>query len=115
MSLALIYAKVPKLECRGLCQECCGPIDHLGPEKEIFEKATGRPFPDPFVVLQSTGLRCPELSVAGQCNAYSVRPLICRLWGVVDVDGMRCPHVCRPTRYLTDDESRRLMAEVDAL
>lgn len=112
MSLALIYAKVPKIACIGKCQACCGPIGAEDAEVTAFEKVTGKPFPDPFVVLDLPGMTCPLLDVAtGRCSVYQHRPLICRLWGVIDRDGMRCPHGCKPERWLTDAEGHALMDE----
>jgi Fe-S-cluster containining protein len=58
-------------------------------------------------------LACPVLNDAGRCSAYAVRPLICRLWGMVKM--MRCPHGCEPSRWLTDDEAKSLLTAVAAI
>src|SRR2546429_6087610 len=44
----------------------------------------------------------------GRCTVYEVRPMICRLWGMVE--GMQCPHGCVPEGgHLTEDrKSTRL-------
>ncbi|HEV2379781.1 MAG TPA: hypothetical protein VG206_08280 [Terriglobia bacterium] len=54
-------------------------------------------------------LVCPYL-VAGQFFIYGVRPLICRLWGLVKA--MRCPHGCEPEQWLSDEEARAMLARV---
>ena len=112
MSLALIYAAVPKLACKGKCQASCGPIMASDFEVRHFEEKTGRPFPDLLTVLRGD-LSCPYLSPIGGCEVYQYRPLICRLWGVVP--GMPCPYGCVPERILTEDQSRELLAQADAL
>ncbi len=110
VNFALLYSQVPSIACKGLCQQCCGPIMADPAEVEHFESKTGKSFPNPFSVLKSEDLSCPELnSVTGKCNVYQHRPLICRLWGVVDTPMMRCPHGCVPSRWLTDEESRSLL------
>lgn len=84
--LDAIYAILPKMECKGLCQECCGPILMTRLEwKRIKSANKGKPTPI------KKDLRCPLLK-DGRCSVYGVRPLICRLWG------------CKPERMLTDEE-----------
>ena len=49
---------------------------------------------------------CPYLDLGTKrCTVHSVRPMICRLWGVSE--NMKCPHGCKPEpRYLTVKEQR---------
>lgn len=50
---------------------------------------------------------CPVLS-DGLCSAHPARPMLCRLWGVVE--GMECPHGCLPRpRYLTAAEGHEYL------
>jgi len=67
-----------------------------------------------LVPLQVMGpnLTCPAL-VNGLCSVYAVRPLICRLWGVVRE--MACPFGCKPERWLADREVKRMLREMQAL
>lgn len=106
-----IYSQVPRIACKGLCQACCGPIEADPPEKTHFTAKTGKVIPNKLEVLNSDSLTCPLLNVVGQCSVYQHRPLICRLWGVVDDERMRCPHGCVPDRYLTQKQARELMME----
>jgi Fe-S-cluster containining protein len=51
--------------------------------------------------------------LAGRCSIYSMRPAICRLFGAVDHPMLRCPHGCRPEKYLTDAESRAILKDIE--
>jgi Fe-S-cluster containining protein len=58
----------------------------------------------------SGAVSCPALcSVTQTCNFYEQRPLICRLWGVVQ--RLRCPFGCVPERWLSDKEADRLIRQ----
>ena len=106
--LAALYARVPEMQCRGRCQDACGPIGMSTTEREQLEAAAARP----LRVVGST-LLCSMLDVVGRCSGYAARPLICRLWGAVET--MRCPWGCKPERLLADAEARALLEEVKAL
>ena len=105
--LKAIYRTLPTMECRGLCQVCCGPVCMTRFERDRIEKHLGdKP-------VDHMGLACPVLNDAGRCSAYAVRPLICRLWGMVE--SLKCPHGCEPSRWLTDDEAAGLLAAMNAV
>lgn len=109
-ALAKVYAQVPTIDCKGRCQASCG----LAPMTRFEHLAMGEPdMPDPFQVLTDPGdcPACPLLTPEGRCSLYGQRPLICRLWGVVDNPIMRCPWGCQPSRYLSDKEARALLAK----
>jgi Fe-S-cluster containining protein len=55
------------------------------------------------------------LPFTGKCLAYSIRPLVCRLWGVIDVPGMRCPFGCIPERWVSMTEYSELIDKVKAI
>lgn len=94
------------IDCKGLCQNSCGPLP-LGKteERRLVEERSGRK-----LQTASRGL-CSMLSPNGRCTVYSDRPTICRLWGVVE--SMRCPHGCKPERVLSDPEGFALLAEAE--
>ena len=48
-----------------------------------------------------------------KCSIYDKRPLICRLYGVVE--NMKCRFGCKPTRYLTNKEGVALVSAVKKL
>lgn len=56
---------------------------------------------------------CPALDFIGRCSVYEIRPLICRLWGVVET--MKCHYGCEPERYLTDEEGKVFFARLHYL
>ena len=103
-----IYARVPEIECKGLCHGACGPIPATPLEFERMEKAGGKA---PGHGADGT---CTYLS-NGRCAVYADRPLICRLWGVVSANLMRCPHGCRPKRSMPEVESRAQLRQVQAV
>lgn len=118
-----IYDKIPKIECKGLCGKghnmCCGPIGCVSGEARLLEQYNGTSIQ--WLSLENNSvmmdmealapsLQCPLLGLDGRCQAYDVRPLVCRLWGVVKE--MQCHHGCQPERWLPDSEARLLMREV---
>jgi Fe-S-cluster containining protein len=108
--LEAVYAKLPKLNCKGLCQACCGPIG-LSPVEHDRMAERGQPLPmlQDFTdgTLFSASARCPQLAGNGRCTVYAVRPMVCRLWGVVE--SMKCPHGCVPEGGFLDEEVGQLL------
>ena len=108
MSIEEIYDQVPSVKCKGLCHKACGPI--MASEAEVnMLREKG---------IEIGGIRedlsCDKLCQhSHQCTIYDDRPLICRLWGAVDVDGMRCPFGCKPEEWLSDSDGKRLLREAD--
>lgn len=112
MTLEELYAQVPAIECRGKCQTSCGPIMMSDAEHvTLRDRGFDLPRLDPLRVLaearSSEPPTCPALGAFGQCRVYDARPMICRLWGVVET--MPCPHGCRPERTLTHEEGAALL------
>ena len=104
--LDAIYASIPNLDCQRKCQECCGPILCSGVEFRRMKDASLVP------LGKMKGMDCPAL-IGGSCAVYSVRPIICRLWGVVKE--MACPHGCLPERWLSDSEAKDLLRRIRKL
>jgi hypothetical protein len=106
-ALEELYAALPSLECRGKCAESCTPIDMSDVERARIQQAHGIRIPPRH---ETAGPSCPALTSWGTCQVYTVRPMICRLWGIAD--SMRCPHGCRPaTRWMPDQETMDLLLE----
>src|SRR5579872_551406 len=103
-ALDRIYCQVPDAGCRGLCHESCGPIMCGKAEWDRVRAALPNMPP-----LDQEKLSCPAL-VNNRCAAYAVRPLICRLFAVVKA--MRCPHGCKPKRWVTEAEAKIMIDEV---
>jgi Fe-S-cluster containining protein len=107
--LDALYARLPVIDCAGLCAESCGPIDMTFRERARIREH-GQRITEPEKALARPGFRCDALTAAGRCGVYDVRPLICRLWGVTE--NMRCPWGCQPhPRHLTAVEANQLMTE----
>jgi len=80
------YALVPSANCKGLCQESCGPIVPSFAEAARIKERHGK-----VVDFDRKTLRC-TLLVNGKCSVYADRPLLCRLFGVVEK--MPCTFGC---------------------
>lgn len=94
-----LYAQLPALSCRGLCEDSCAEhIDASAAERRrLLDAGVDLDAPTPDGA-------CPALTHtfgAGRCSVYTIRPMICRLWGVAD--SMPCPHGCVPAGGLLDD------------
>ena len=100
-----IYAELPAIDCKQQCAESCGPIDMSRIEWErIGKKLKGYPM--------ATSLTCPMLK-QGLCSVYAIRPMICRLWAVVET--MRCPWGCVPERFLSHEEGLIFLARISEI
>jgi uncharacterized protein len=101
-----ILARLPTVECKGLCTEACGPVAMSKPEWERIIRRLGH------APRGDTSLVCPMLDRAsGRCTVHDIRPTICRIWGVVR--SMPCPFGCVPSRWLSDEEGHAILAEVE--
>jgi Fe-S-cluster containining protein len=105
--LDAIYARLPTIDCRGLCAISCGPILLTKPEADRMKAAHPERRP-----LRTVPIACTYLTKHKRCSVYAVRPLICRVWGLVK--RMSCMHGCVPDRWLTDHEFVDLAAEIEA-
>jgi Fe-S-cluster containining protein len=132
--LQALYDTLPTANCQKKCQRYCGPILMTGFEASRLrdkrgilniipagEAANRIDLPASKVVEETHvgvvndeagNMHCPFLEpVLGNCMAYHMRPLVCRLWGVVDHPLMRCPFGCTPERWISHEESRRIQEE----
>lgn len=100
IQLDALYAELPNVECKQECAESCGPIDMSRIEWQRIQKRLG-------FTPKAVSLTCPMLE-QGLCSVYTVRPMICRLWAVVET--MRCPWGCVADRYLTHEEGLVFLA-----
>ena len=112
--LETIYAKLPNIQCRGLCRDQCtlipaSELEFRAMAEQGFDlREAGRSF------MAGGPSRCAALSPLGTCRAYAARPLICRLYGVAE--GLECAYGCRPDRrLLTRAEVRALLHEAECL
>jgi Fe-S-cluster containining protein len=103
--LDALYAELPAIDCQRKCSSSCGPIAMSRVEWARIVKKKGY---EP----KATSITCPLL-VGGLCSVYSIRPMICRLWGLVE--DMRCPWGCEPERVLTATEAYDFLLRAEAI
>jgi len=118
--LDAIYAALPKVACQGKCAIACGAVPLTDAEARRLQVVTHR---KPRTVLGFQALvdfvpgrqieRCIYLTERDRCSAYDVRPLICRVWGVVS--SLSCMHGCVPDRWLSESEFLRLAQAVERI
>jgi hypothetical protein len=102
-----IWAKIPPVNCKGECANSCGPIGCSSLERSLVEDRAGK-----TLETEGKGMDCTMLRF-GRCSVYSIRPVICRLWGAVP--SMPCPHGCEPEWELSDADGYVLMAEASRI
>lgn len=93
--LEQLYAQIPEVNCRGVCQDACGPIG-MGDAEHARLSRPGLPViprsdRTPADLIPAS---CPALTALGRCGVYQIRPMVCRIWGAVR--SMRCPFGCVP-------------------
>jgi Fe-S-cluster containining protein len=101
--LDALYRELPGLDCQRKCDSSCGPIAMTYVEWERIKKRVGY---EPV----ARSIDCPLLS-HGLCSVYAIRPMICRLWGIIET--MKCPWGCEPDRYLTTREGYLFLARAE--
>jgi hypothetical protein len=106
--LDALYATLPHMECRGYCHDSCGPIGMSQRERaRIIERAR-----QPITCGHYAS--CSMLTAERKCSVYDIRPMICRLWGLIR--SMPCPYGCRPEGGLLKDEvGVKLLLEADRI
>lgn len=115
-----VWDSMPSIECKGLCWESCSTVPVFPVELKLLTEHAGRELATTdlsYAGGRAVGLGefmkpCPFL-VMRRCTARDVRPTVCRAFGVVD--GMQCPHGCKPTKFITNKQQFRLFARVESL
>ena len=102
-----LYSELPSLECQGKCSDSCGPLLMSRLEDRRIHQTHGRGHDFDPVTLACILLK------DGRCTVYSIRPAICRLWGLAE--GLECHYGCKPERYLTRAEGRDFLNRVAEL
>lgn len=111
-ALRALYDEIPAINCQGTCWDSCGPLPLLKLEQDHIRTTTGQVVPHVSEVRHRPYI-CPALTMLRLCSVHEVRPLICRLWGVVE--NLKCNFGCRPGRYLTVIEGYELLARAEEL
>ena len=106
--LADVYARIPALKCKGLCQDTCGPILATRYEVGLMERRGNRRFG-----WQLRTGHCTFLDATGLCACYKDRPLVCRVWGTLASSA--CPFGCEPDQWLTQSQFENLLAQMNEI
>ena len=120
--LTSILASIPNIECQGKCHQSCGSIIISRDEQTMIREWCRKngvkfhPLPQKPTALHLRQIlngecnSCKYLTDDKRCSIHPVRPIICRLFGVVDA--MPCTFGCKPPdRILTAEEGQALMRE----
>lgn len=105
--IAEIRAMIPESpKCIDGCTTCCGNVPWAEVEWQEIDDHRVAPAANP--------LQCPY-SVNGGCDVHESRPIICRLFTLVDNPKMTCPHGVRPKKLIPKKIERRIMQRYDQL
>lgn len=91
-ALDALYAELPPIQCRGLCADSCGRLPLYPVEQERIAREAGVDIPDGRGI--PTPAVCPALTMLGRCGVHEIRPMICRIWGLVE--NLPCEWGCVP-------------------
>ena len=118
-----IYARIPDIRCKGLCDAYCGPILLAKCEALRINARLGREQAKPLGTSLEKCLEKTIRSGVERCSLYdetmractidNIRPAICRIFGCVSY--MRCPYGCGPKRLLTEAESKSILMDLNAI
>ena len=116
--LHMIYDFIPSIKCDRKCHKCCGahlwfPVEALNIRKFLFEHDIEERHAKNLLAM------CPYIEDDG-CLIHPVRPILCRLFGVVKQDkhsiaDMECPFAPKPENVLTEEQAHELISEVELL
>lgn len=94
------YERIPSFTCKTGCTDCCGPVPFTSEEWALLTPEEQAQEPN--------GVTCQFASSAG-CQIYDRRPLMCRLFGTVDEERMRCPNGCKPDHMMSDQQGKTIV------
>jgi Fe-S-cluster containining protein len=116
--LRMIYGFIPSIKCDRNCHKCCGahpwfPVEALNIRKFMFEHEIEERFAKNLLAM------CPYITEDG-CLIHPVRPILCRLFGVVkqekhSIADMECPFAPKPEKMLSEEQAHELISEVESL
>lgn len=100
-----VYAGLPDVACKGLCaSECVRGLPVSTVEADAL---------DALSPCNTSGSACRFLTADKKCGIHAERPLVCRVYGVVET--LPCKHGCEPVGGLIphDQAAQRLFALAD--
>lgn len=111
-ALDALYRSLPQMNCKGKCASSCGPAPASPLEMDRIRRR-GVAWVDWTSVRlplgQEMAMACSALDTkSGRCRAYEDRPMVCRIWGLVEE--LACPWGCVPEGgFLDSVHGLRLM------
>lgn len=122
--LQRLYSRLPRINCKKKCHESCGPIVMSEVEMDLISERLGyNPFGDAQIQeinkkakegkTKNECLTCPLLDNSKMCTIYDIRPMICRIFGLVKK--LRCPHGCVPAKWLNDRQAKHFLDLADSI
>jgi Fe-S-cluster containining protein len=117
--LESIYARIPGIECKGLCHPSCTivPVSKIEAKRAKSRLGGKNPFNSELIsrdVLSDISKipTCGALKDK-RCTIYTARPAMCRLFGVAE--GLECPFGCVPKGTISRAETLKLIQEIEDL
>jgi Fe-S-cluster containining protein len=95
-----LYKRLPKFECVEGCHMCCGQIPFHPWEANKVGIKEGLQLDDDCQFICKNG-----------CSIYEDRPFMCRLFGVVDDDRLRCHEGGKAEYQITSELAEELTTE----
>jgi len=96
-----LYKQIPSFECIPGCTSCCAFV--------YFSQWEWKRIPE-HKRKSTTYAECPYIDEGG-CSIYTLRPLVCRMFGAVNDTRMLCPYGRGPLVILTAGEGQSIMKE----
>lgn len=112
--------------CKANCGKCCGIVPFSKNEKEslsteLQNQYTWEVFGKSFLPLPKEGLvgddiqnaihnaDCVFLTKDKQCSIYEKRPLICKAFGKVKAQNLKCTEGCGSVKQIKEKDFSKLM------
>jgi len=96
----ILYNRLPKFECIEGCNMCCGSVPFHKYEADKVGAKEG------FSLEEDCTYICKD-----GCSIYKDRPFMCRLFGVVDDDRLRCYQGGKAEYQITSELAEDLTTE----
>lgn len=93
--LEQIYRQIPKSSCPPGCGECCGILFPSLAELRNIQDWCIEHHIEYKGFNYDLNVNCPYLMADKRCQIYPVRPFLCRIFGITDVQHLRCKK-CQP-------------------
>lgn len=104
--LNALYKQIPTVECKGLCTIACANI-------HVTELEEHRLRVHAHQKLKTLPNGVCQFLKNDRCSIYSLRPMICRIWGVIR--SLSCMHGCVPQKWLTFPEFHEIAKEIESI